>query len=1010
MIKSIMMKKENKPLLNKDFFSTLFLCSLFAVTLFFQGCNSYTNNDDYLENAVDIKLLSEAKSLTKTTSEAARTASVIPPENIFYTVEAYLVDENGIKIANTDSVFETEPFEGVKLTYRLLLSTGNWRFKITGYKDKERTIPILYGESTKNTICNGGRYYETINVYFTKTNSGSANLEIDVSKVTINKLKVSGTDSALDDTYERPENSDKIIISKENVTSGSYEAQLDFYYNTALLWSTKEIINIRDNMETTNWIYSGQSEYLVPVENSEYTLANFVLTPQLIIRDKNTYCYVQSQDTQNNLTASVAPSDENSGSFIAPFKTLQAAFDRTYALNKEFAAAEKTERDFTIYINGKIDSNVLDSQTNEKLATITTDEPFNLSILPSSSATSKTINGNISIGNNITTTIKNISLDGLSSESELTINSCTFSGKGAVNINNTTANINNTKIGSQSGETTTSNAINFTNSTISIENSKDESLYATDFRIDNCNFVLKTPSSNDTIPIKTSSFTLNNCQTPSLSYANISTDNDFTISECKGFSFTNITVVADKNIEIKNNVIEGELENSFKNCKFTAENENIDNSNANFITSSISAILNITNDSNIDFSGKQSITGDSITVDNSTFALKETATITSNQIINITNSNFTTENATISSKNADLNIENSISNFNNATIITASLTVGNSEANPAPTEKTDSFTSESSTFTTTNELSFANSTVDFNKSTINGVILVEKDDLYLKDTILNGDIGRKATSEIECDGIDTASNVIFSGKTYVKKTTKLDGYVYLEEDAVLYVKNVPTVTELSQDSIETMANISALYPEKNDVVLTLLDENNEPQSFDTTFYVDESTTEQIDKRYLLQTAGYYLDYADTEDGSNLRKGIIKESSIDIDLPVVGGYNIEIVETDTLSCEQFEDLEGKYYYVMSKDDRVNTPIKAIITRFGEPIEQPVITYKLYRESTLISSVTSAATSNGFIIPDSDGRIEEELNFTDKLSYILQIIFTDNKTGFEYADSVIIVIKN
>ena len=185
-----------------------------------------------------------------------------------------------------------EPVDGVDLTYHLELDSGNWTFEVYGYESKEKatakTNAILYGKTTDAVKCNGGRYYKEIPVAFIQKGKGSVNLEIDVSKVTIDKLKISGTGIGLDDNYVRENN--KIVIEKDGLKSGTYTAKMDFYTNNVLLYSTQQTINITDNLVVKNWIYSGGTDYLVrkDEEDSIYK-ADFILTPNIIIKNKNNY-------------------------------------------------------------------------------------------------------------------------------------------------------------------------------------------------------------------------------------------------------------------------------------------------------------------------------------------------------------------------------------------------------------------------------------------------------------------------------------------------------------------------------------------------------------------------------------------------------------------------------------------------------------------------------------------------------------------------------------------------
>ena len=182
----------------------------------------------------------------------------------------------------------------------------------------------------------------------------------------------------------------------------------------------------------------------------------------------------------------------------------------------------------------------------------------------------------------------------------------------------------------------------------------------------------------------------------------------------------------------------------------------------------------------------------------------------------------------------------------------------------------------------------------------------------------------------------------------------------------------------------------------------MLNSDNNETSFDDTFAISDTA---IDERFKLTSAGYYLDYA-VPEGDTVRKGIIKESRIGIHLPETGGYTIDIDTNDKVT------LNSSGYIVIDVDDLATSPVKAIIKdSAGDGITPaPNITYQLYRESSTIGDpVTSAASSNGITI--SDSRSATEMQYTNKLTYMLQITFEDLKTNLTYSDIFFVnIVKN
>jgi len=1010
------------------------ILSLAVIMLNLTGCNSSINTNEEkqqqpLQQKQDNYVLISIKN---NELFASRSASVLKPDNVIYSIIAYKVDGNNNRIEES-KVSESIPVVGVDLTYKLDLSSGNWVFEAKGYKENDTQYekPILYGNTFTNPItCTGGRYQAYIDVFFMKNATSSVNLTIDVSKVvSIDKLKISNTGTDLDDVY--PCENGKIIINKNNLPSGTYDAKLYFYSGSVILYSTTEKLNLRDNLTVENWIYSGPivydadnkidksklNGYLVPrepMESNPSKIADFILTPELIIQQKNNYCYVGTiTDVADK--AIFSPSDENTGAINSPYKTLQAAFDRTMALNKEFKNAGKQQRDFTIIISEDIDT----SET--KQASITTEEgnSFNLVIKQYKEDKPK-LTGNITIGQHIPTTISSISMDGLISKSKLTLNNCILSGKAPFEITNVSDEsvITNTSIGTETTNnnitTITSNKIDFTGSNVTISNTNKQNLLATDFTADNSILNINCTTSNR-FKIEADTFKLINShgtsdKSISINNININTT-DFILEQDNYLTLKNLNFSVTR--FNTTNLLNTKLESSSITSTFSTT---LNDSQIDFTNTTLDGTLNINgtatetnNQRKVTFSGSGTvISGTGLTVNNSTVEFTDSSSITSTGTITFENkSNIKLNNsAKIYTPNTytSLDIINCTTEIDNASINIEQITTGDSTAN-SPT-KTDNITINESTITTDKEgqLTFNSSNVIITKSTINGPIFVSNDNLTLKDTTLNGDIGKAADDNSSADGIDTASTVILAGTTvlppYASGGKPKDRIIYVEDEAILYTKNLPA----KADSPETIATLSALYPTKDEVILVNLDNDDKPTNFDSSFIVSgAASSTPIDERFKLDSAGYYLDYR-VPAGDTVRKGVIKESSVGLILPETGGFTLEIAENDNIS----EDSNG--HIVINKDNLAQAPIKVIIKDRAGKVVNTQITYQLYREATPIGdSVTIAASSEGITI--SGERIEQELQFASKVTYFLKITFTDNDAKLLYSDLYVVdIVRN
>lgn len=1004
--------------------ATTIIASIALTVLCITSCKSYVHeNQTEDENCIYISIADDLK------ENAYRTASVIKPQTD-YTVIAYKTDEKGNKLTGEQaaSAKELEPFEGIELTYKLALKTGYWVFEVFGYEHKDdvpkddegnpiRTNPIFYGNTTKPVFCNGGRYYETIYVYFTAEKTGSVNLDIDVSKVTINKLKISGTgNNVLDGEYSRNDKG-KINIKKENLESGTYTAKLDFYTGTALLYSAKETINIKDNLVTENWIYSGGNEYLTLQKSTEsegetnkFSTADFILTPELITKNANAYCYVQGSNATNPyaIKAAKAPADTNTGSAAAPFATLQAAFDRTMALNTEFKNAGKPQHNFTIYINGTVDTSAAKTtseagQQVPKQAEISSASSFQLTMEKVGANATPGINGNISIGQNVPTTITSLSMDGIKSLSKLTLNSCTLSGKGTLEINDATEEslIKDTKIGSGDTDSTSgiSSLISFKNTKAKILNNRNSPVYATDFINENSilNVSCNSSSQNDKFNINAENFLIKNSGSSgkeiTVSGATIHTTGSFSLENCNYLNLNNLTI----NVY---NFATSDLQNTkVQNSQISATEYAINDSDMDFATSSFSGPVSINGNTTgtsitkkITFAGKSSsalatISGGSFDVRNCAVELNENSSIGSTGALNFVNSKLSVNNSSIQSNTATVTIESSNTSLNKATVNVKALNTGIKTS--AGSAKTDSVSIANSALETSDGITFNSSTVSITDSTAKGRMFVSNDDLIFNNTVITGDIGKAAGNGSDNDGIgiDTASKIILAG------TSTVSGTVYLEDKAMLYVKNLPEKSA-SQTGI---AKLGALYPTKGETVLVNLDNNDNEIGFDNTFVVNDN---EIDERFELVSAGFYLTY-EVPQNDTIRKGIIKESSVTLILPETGGFTIDIETNNNVK------LNSQGYIEINKDKLAQSPIKAVIKDRNGTAISTEITYQLYRESNKIGdAVTSKASANGITIPADN--IEQEMKYTDKLTYLLQIIFKDENTKLDYYDIYVVNI--
>lgn len=354
------------------------LLQLLISYLLFTGCKLSTFNSN-LKKVNDYALLSICIIEPFNSDSAIQNRAAVPSlpsqENLSYEIIAQK-DEKIITKRITDN---SENKISLEIDY------GEWNLQVHGYLNYDNNLhEIFYGEKTV-FVEESGYYNIQIPVYYIEESTGSVSLEIDVLDTLIEKMVLNGTGTKLDAEYLR--NADgKIIIEAENIPSGTYNAVLNFYQSTLQnnlqnnltqtneivdyihLISLQEKINIRKNMKTDKWIKTGNTIYLENEQTSTDELstsnyAQFILTTDKINQLINTSFYVASTDLLQRKLPSISSTanDNNSGTWISPFETLQAAINKIVAISKNIQkmsfsqiANQQELNDYTIYIDGPV--------------------------------------------------------------------------------------------------------------------------------------------------------------------------------------------------------------------------------------------------------------------------------------------------------------------------------------------------------------------------------------------------------------------------------------------------------------------------------------------------------------------------------------------------------------------------------------------------------------------------------------------------------------------------------
>ena len=398
----------------------LFSCLSISV-LSFSAC-SFQTDSHYATVTVLVRNNEFTAQSTETTSilSSERTASPVLPASITYSLTATKI-VNGSQTTTTytsnhseaqaDETFATEK------KYMLKLPEGSWQITATGKNSNSQDI--LSGTSHIFDVAADGKYTEIVPVYFIANNgTGNIDLSITTTGTNIDHLIISGTGTGddqpvLDDTYDVING--VISINATSIPSGTYHPTLIFYNSDdTIITIIKETFNIRINMTTDKWFKSGNALYLKEKTGTTNREADFILTQTVIDTLENDTFYVKGTGAQSTLISGAGNDEENDGTRLAPYLTLNAAIARINELNNDnydahtAAASAHDIKSFTIYCDGNIGSEPVP-------LTIQPEHSLTLTIERIEDSASSTITTSLfTFGGNQTTniTIKDIDLKG----------------------------------------------------------------------------------------------------------------------------------------------------------------------------------------------------------------------------------------------------------------------------------------------------------------------------------------------------------------------------------------------------------------------------------------------------------------------------------------------------------------------------------------------------------------------------------------------------------------------
>ncbi|EID85908.1 Formylmethanofuran dehydrogenase subunit C [Treponema sp. JC4] len=397
-----------------------FLSVLTFIFLIFSSCNNLFDNDNNSSSEVRYVTVSGAINpgtalpteyaslLTSAQAEientgSKRTAWPSIPGGLTYKITAKNTAQG-----STETIDGTHSTDYSSYTIKIPLTETEKNYKIyvsVIYNE----IEIFSGESKEFSISTANQVVSediTLSVNQTSTAPGSISLEIDVSETDIQKCIMAFSTGQ---TFSLEAADNKIITRTEGnpieKEKGTYNVSFNFYDNSdKLLYSFTEIINVLSDFVTNTWVQNGDEPYFVTTGTGSAKTTTCKITPAMVDGFALTEFYISADGDS-----------ANSGTFLKPLKTIDDAVKLMHNKNK----------DYTIFINGKVEGAQSISDTLSKTEASGTYHAKTLTIRGASGSDSDSLHltsaGTVlSISTDVPVTIKDLKIQGSDSSSAAT--------------------------------------------------------------------------------------------------------------------------------------------------------------------------------------------------------------------------------------------------------------------------------------------------------------------------------------------------------------------------------------------------------------------------------------------------------------------------------------------------------------------------------------------------------------------------------------------------------------
>ena len=307
---------------------TLFYLCLFAFLFF--SCDFGIKNNYSQENQeiITVKGICKINGVvpSKMIENNNSSRTVVPSLNV-NDFKYEVLFKNGEKTQTVEAVVKNE-----QIVFEVGLTSGTWTIQGLGKFTDGKTV--LQSEEITKEISKKDDSIELFLKPICGTEKGVVSFSFGTISNSINKIKCTYTKDGVTNSCEITDFANSFTMSLD---SGVYDFRFVFYsdsiWSDEIVYSFSEVVNVFDGLTSDTWINSGKHL------NSE---GKIEITDELINEFKLTTIYVDSEKG----------SDENDGSYLGPYKTMQNAIDKIISNNEVFASSSASP--YRIYLKSNI--------------------------------------------------------------------------------------------------------------------------------------------------------------------------------------------------------------------------------------------------------------------------------------------------------------------------------------------------------------------------------------------------------------------------------------------------------------------------------------------------------------------------------------------------------------------------------------------------------------------------------------------------------------------------------